>query len=309
MQKNIIRQVPDFLLSLPPIWDEYELLDCGNGAKLERFGPYILNRPEAEAIWKPCLPEIQWQKANATFIPGKGEEVGTWRFNSKEPERWQMNFQGLRFWAQISSSRHIGIFPEQASQWEWINQTIRKSSRPLKILNLFGYSGIATLAAASAGAQVTHVDASQKAIYWARENQTLSGLQNSPTRWIVDDALKFVRRESRRGNLYDGIILDPPKFGRGPKGEIWEFYKLLPLLLESCSQVLSKDPQFIILTAYAVKASALTLYEAVEETMKNHSGNTSIGELVLQEKSGGRFLSRAIFAVWSKNSFIHTKEQ
>jgi 23S rRNA (cytosine1962-C5)-methyltransferase len=220
-----------------------------------------------------------------------------------------MNFQGLRFWAQISSSRHIGIFPEQASQWEWINQTIRKSSRPLKILNLFGYSGIATLAAASAGAQVTHVDASQKAIYWARENQTLSGLQNSPTRWIVDDALKFVRRESRRGNLYDGIILDPPKFGRGPKGEIWEFYKLLPLLLESCSQVLSKDPQFIILTAYAVKASALTLYEAVEETMKNHSGNTSIGELVLQEKSGGRFLSRAIFAVWSKNSFIHTKEQ
>jgi 23S rRNA (cytosine1962-C5)-methyltransferase len=304
MQKNIIRQVPDLLVSLPPIWDEYELLDCGNGAKLERFGPYILNRPEAEAIWKPSLPETQWQKANVTFIPGKGEEVGTWKFNSKIPERWQMNFQGLRFWAQVSSSRHIGIFPEQASQWEWIIQTIRKSSRPLKILNLFGYSGIATLAAASAGAQVTHVDASQKAIYWARENQTLSGLQNSPTRWIVDDVLKFVRRESRRDNLYDGIIMDPPKFGRGPKGEIWEFYKLLPLLLESCSQVLSKNPQFIILTAYAVKASALTLFEAVEEMMKKHSGNTSIGELVLQEKSAGRFLSRAIFAVWSKNSNV-----
>jgi 23S rRNA (cytosine1962-C5)-methyltransferase len=301
MQKNVNRQTPELHLSLPPVWDEYELLDSGNGAKLERFGNYLLIRPEAEAIWKPTLPDIHWQKANATFIPGKGEEVGTWQFKTKLPERWQMNFQGLRFWVQLSSSRHIGVFPEQASQWQWIIQKVKQSNPPLKILNLFGYSGIATLAATSAGAQVTHVDASQKAIYWARENQTLSGLQNSPTRWIVEDALKFVRRESRRGNLYDGIILDPPKFGRGPKGEIWEFYKLLPLLLESCSQVLSKNPQFIILTAYAVKASALTLYEAVEEIMKKFNGNTRAGELVLQEKSGGRLLSRAIYAIWSKN--------
>ncbi len=301
MKKNVNRQTPELTLSLPPDWDEYELLDCGNGAKLERFGPFLLIRPEAEAIWKPSLPEINWQKANATFIPGKGEEVGTWKLNSKLPERWQMNFQGLRFWVQLSSSRHIGVFPEQASQWEWIIQKVRQSTQPLKILNLFGYSGIATLAAASAGAQVTHVDASQKAIYWARENQTLSGLQNSPTRWIVDDVLKFVRRESRRGNLYDGIILDPPKFGRGPKGEVWEFYKLLPLLLESCSQVLSKNPQFIILTAYAVKASALTLYEVVEEMMNKFNGNTRAGELALREKNGGRLLSRAIYSVWSKN--------
>jgi 23S rRNA (cytosine1962-C5)-methyltransferase len=301
MKKNINRQTPELTLSLPPKWDEYELLDCGNGAKLERFGSFLLIRPEAEAIWKPTLPEINWQKANATFIPGKGEEVGAWKLNSKLPERWQMNFQGLRFWLQLSSSRHIGVFPEQASQWEWIMQRVRQSTQPLKILNLFGYSGIATLAAASAGAQVTHVDASQKAIYWARENHTLSGLQNSPTRWIVDDVIKFVRRESRRGNLYDGIILDPPKFGRGPKGEVWEFYKLLPLLLESCSQVLSKNPQFIILTAYAVKASALTLYEVVEEMMNNFNGNTRAGELALKDTNGGRYLSRAIYSIWSKN--------
>jgi 23S rRNA (cytosine1962-C5)-methyltransferase len=301
MKKNINRQTPELTLSLPPKWDEYELLDCGNGAKLERFGSFLLIRPEAEAIWKPTLPEINWQKANATFIPGKGEEVGAWKLNSKLPERWQMNFQGLRFWLQLSSSRQIGVFPEQASQWEWIMQRVRQSTQPLKILNLFGYSGIATLAAASAGAQVTHVDASQKAIYWARENHTLSGLQNSPTRWIVDDVIKFVRRESRRGNLYDGIILDPPKFGRGPKGEVWEFYKLLPLLLESCSQVLSKNPQFIILTAYAVKASALTLYEVVEEMMNNFNGNTRAGELALKDTNGGRYLSRAIYSIWSKN--------
>ena len=301
MQKNNNRPQPQLNLSLPPHWDDYELLDCGDGVKLERFGSFLLIRPEAEAIWKPSLPDFQWQKANAIFIPAKGEEAGTWKINSKLPERWQMNFQELRFWVQISSSRHIGVFPEQASQWEWIIQKIKQSPSPLKILNLFGYSGIATLAATSAGAQVTHVDASQKAIYWARENQTLSGLQNSPTRWIVDDALKFVRRESRRGNFYDGIILDPPKFGRGPKGEVWEFYKLLPILLESCSQVLSKNPHFIILTAYAVKASALTLHEVVAEMMNKFDGNTHAGELALKEKSEGRYLSRAIYCTWSKN--------
>ena len=301
MQKNNNRPQPQLNLSLPPHWDDYELLDCGDGVKLERFGSFLLIRPEAEAIWKPSLPDFQWQKANAIYIPAKGEEAGTWKINSKLPERWQMNFQELRFWVQISSSRHIGVFPEQASQWEWIIQKIKQSPSPLKILNLFGYSGIATLAAASAGAQVTHVDASQKAIYWARENQTLSGLQNSPTRWIVDDALKFVRRESRRGNFYDGIILDPPKFGRGPKGEVWEFYKLLPILLESCSQVLSKHPHFIILTAYAVKASALTLHEVVAEMMNKFEGNTHAGELALKEKSEGRLLSRAIYCTWSKN--------
>jgi 23S rRNA (cytosine1962-C5)-methyltransferase len=301
MKKDIDRQIPELILSLPPDWNDYELLDSGNGEKLERFGPYLLIRPEAEAIWKPSLPEVNWQKANAVFLPGKGEEVGAWKLNSKIPERWQMSFQGLRFWVQLSSSRHIGVFPEQSSQWEWIIQKVKQSTQSLKILNLFGYSGIATLAAASAGAQVTHVDASQKAIYWARENQTLSGLQNSPTRWIVDDVLKFVRRETRRGNLYDGIILDPPKFGRGPKGEIWEFYKLLPILLESCSQVLSKNPQFIILTAYAVKASAITLFEVMNEMMSKFNGTTRAGELALKEKSGGRLLSRAIYSVWSKN--------
>lgn len=217
------------------------------------------------------------------------------------PDRWSINFRKLKFWLQLSSSRHIGIFPEQAAQWDWImKQSTTASNRPLKVLNLFGYSGIASLAAASAGDQVTHVDASPKAVRWARENQELSGLANAPISWIVDDALKFVRREIKRKNRYDGLILDPPKFGRGPKGEVWEFYKLLPALLADCRAILSDNPRFVLITAYAVKASSLTLLEVIGELMSSFSGTTSAGELLLQEKFAERILSKAIFAYWSK---------
>jgi len=213
--------LPVIQLQFPPKWEQYELIDSGNGLKLERYGDHVLIRPEPEAIWKPALPSMQWQAAHATFTPGKGEEFGSWNFHKPISDRWEMNFKDLRFWLQLSKSRHIGVFPEQASQWDFINNQIYESKHALKILNLFGYTGIASLSAAQAGAHVTHVDASQKAIHWARENQILSGLGKKPIRWIVDDALKFVRRELRRNNLYDGIILDPPKFGRGPKGEVW----------------------------------------------------------------------------------------
>ena len=280
-------------------WVDYALLDSGEGQKLEQYGPVRLIRPESEAVWPRSLNEAEWQKADAFYKPAPEENGGHWEFNHKIPERWKMKYRELSFWAQTSGSRHLGVFPEQASQWNWLQQVIKTSSSRPKVLNLFGYTGIASLAAAQAGAQVTHLDASRKVITWANENQQLSGLSQAPIRWIIDDALKFVQRESRRGSTYDGIILDPPKFGRGPKGEVWEFYKLIPNLLDSCRAILTPDPLFIQLTAYAVKASSITMYYAVDDMMKNIPGSTSAGELGIREKSRGRFLSMAIFARWA----------
>jgi 23S rRNA (cytosine1962-C5)-methyltransferase len=213
-----------------------------------------------------------------------------------------MQYKGLKFWVQTSASRHLGVFPEQACQWDWISSIVQELHRPARVLNLFGYTGLASLAAAQAGARVTHIDASKKAITWARENQELSSLDDKPIRWIVDDALKFVEREVRRGSQYEGLILDPPKFGRGPKGEVWEFYKLIPALLAECRKVLCPQPLFVMLTAYAIKASSLTLFYAVQEMMGEYKGKTTAGELVTQEKSGGRIISNAVFARWSAST-------
>lgn len=290
---------PQLTLQTSPGWQDYALLDSGNGLKLERYGKYILRRPEPEAIWQPALPEKAWNGAHAYFKPSNEENGGHWETQKPVDDRWLMSYRGLRFWVQLSASRHLGVFPEQAAQWDWLSDQIQKAGRPIQVLNLFGYTGLASLAAAAAGAQVTHVDASRKVITWARENQDLSGLADRPIRWIVDDALKFIQREARRGSRYEGLILDPPKFGRGPKGEVWEFYKLLPELLAACGQVLSPQPRFIVLTAYAVKASALTLYYAVNEIMRKFSGRTEAGEVVLQEESSARLISMAIFARWS----------
>lgn len=290
---------PQLLLQASPAWEDYELLDSGNGQKLERYARYVLKRPEPEAVWQPALPEKAWNAATAVFEPSSEENGGHWKELRAVDARWVMRYRGLRFWVQLSASRHLGVFPEQAGQWDWLTENIEGASHPLQVLNLFGYTGLATLAAAAAGAQVTHVDASRKVISWARENQELCGLEDRPVRWIVDDALKFIQREARRGTRYDGLILDPPKFGRGPKGEVWEFYNLLPELLQACRQVLSPQPRFVLLTAYAVKASSLTLYYAINEVMRGFSGHTEAGEVVLQEKSAGRQLSMAIFGRWS----------
>ncbi len=274
------------------------LLDSGNGQKLERFGDHLLIRPEAEAIWKPALDIGEWQKSDAVFQPAPEENGGHWQFRKPIPKEWQIGYTDLRCVIRLSNSRHVGIFPEQASQWDFIRGCV--SQQPgVKVLNLFGYTGMATLAAAAGGAHVTHVDASRKAIGWARENQDLSGLLSKPIRWIVDDALKFVQREARRGSKYDGIILDPPKFGRGPKGEVWEFYALLPVLLEACHQVLSTNPMFLLITAYAVKASSLTLGIALYSLMKDRPGSTRMGELVLMDSSANRPVSTAVFALWA----------
>lgn len=282
-------------------WQDYSLLDCGNGLKLEQFGPARLIRPEPEAMWKPKLSAREWDKADALYKPSPEENGGHWEFRRKLPERWQMKYKDLKFWVQTSASRHLGVFPEQSCQWDWADEVLTGCAFKPRVLNLFGYTGIASLAAARSGANVTHLDASRKVITWANDNQALSGLAALPIRWILDDALKFVQREQRRGSHYDGIILDPPKFGRGPKGEVWEFYKLLPDLLGACQQILTPNPLFIQLTAYAVKASAATLYFTLQEMMAGFKGTTSAGEIGLIEASAGRFLSTAIFARWLKS--------
>jgi 23S rRNA (cytosine1962-C5)-methyltransferase len=290
-------------------WQDYALLDSGNGERLEKFGTIKLVRPDAEAIWKTALPPGDWQKVQARFKTSAEEMGGHWEKEASLPESWVLEYKNLRFRCQLSASKQVGIFPEQAVQWDWIAQQVKQANRPLKVLNLFGYTGLASLAAASAGAKVTHLDASKKVILWAKDNQALSKISLNSIRWIVDDALKFVQREARRGSRYDGIILDPPKFGRGPKGEVWEFYKVISELLDSIRQVLSPNPAFIVLTAYAVKASAITLEQALSEIMKPFHGVSECGEVVLKDKSAGRLLSTSIFARWNNIGSIYDPDR
>jgi 23S rRNA (cytosine1962-C5)-methyltransferase len=295
------KEYPEIQISVSDQWKDYELIDSGEGMKLERFGSYTFARPEAQAIWKKALPESTWKKASASFLSTGEENGGHWVFAAKLPERWPVTYKSLKCWIQPAASRHLGVFPEQASGWDWMSNLIQSSQKQAKVLNLFGYTGMASLAAAAAGAQVTHVDASKKAITSARENQELSGLESRSIRWIVDDALKFVQREARRGSTYEGLILDPPKFGRGPKGEVWEFFDLIPTLLESCRAILSTEPVFVLLTAYAIKSSALTLHGAMTEMMRGKQGSLQVGELVTCETSAKRLISNSIYAKWEWN--------
>ncbi|MEW6029022.1 MAG: class I SAM-dependent methyltransferase [Chloroflexota bacterium] len=293
-----------------PNWVDYELLDSGAGLKLERFGPYTFVRPEVQAMWPRALPEKDWRNAHAVFESTAEESGGHWMFKKQVSKKWEMTYPltpnpspvrrgELRFWVMTTPGRHLGVFPEVAANWDFIAGLTQNANRPVKVLNLFGYTGLASLAAAAAGAQVTHVDASKKSVAWARENQILSGLSDKPIRWIVDDALKFVQREGRRGVKYDGILLDPPKFGRGPKGEVWEVYKSLPDLLSACRAVLSERPLFVVTTVYAVKASAIHIGQVMDEMMQGFGGKVESGELVTRERSAGRLLSQAVFSRWS----------
>ncbi len=292
---------PKLIFLTAPDWRDYELLDSGNGRKLERYGAYIFNRPEHQAIWRTTYPAKSWESAHAVFHSTQEESGGRWQFNEQIPHAIRMEYKGLTFSATPGNSRHLGVFPEQAAHWDWINRIIVGAKRPVRVLNLFGYTGLASLASAQAGAQVTHVDASKKVVAWARENQALSGLMDRPIRWLIDDAEKFVKREVRRNSAYDGIILDPPKFGRGPAGEVWEFFESLPGLLDDCRKILSPQPLFIVLTAYAIRASALSVYYALDEITKKWGGSVQTGELALIEKSAGRLLPTAIFARWEAN--------
>lgn len=264
---------------------DYELIDSGNGRRLERFGEYVLDRPDPQVIWQKMLPETEWQKADARFD-------GKW-LNKDVPEKWQIEHNDLKFWLKLSPFKHVGIFPEQFEQWQLVN-------KPINLLNLFAYTGIASLFAAKAGAKVTHVDASKPAITWANENRELNGMQDAPIRWIVDDALKFTEREAKRGVKYDAIIMDPPVYGHAPNGEPWDFNKDFPTLLENCQKILSDNPLFVLVNAYAISSSSITLANALNDYFGKFGGNIENGELTLKEKSAGRLLSTGIWARWSK---------
>jgi 23S rRNA (cytosine1962-C5)-methyltransferase len=299
-----MRTTPTFTFLEASRWQDYELLDSGDGLKLERFGKYTFARPESQAMWSRALPQSEWDEAHGVFIPTGEESGGHWNLKKRVDEQWVMSYSlssgsSLRFSVMTTPGRHLGVFPEVAAHWDFMADSIQKAGTKPNVLNLFGYTGLATLAAAAAGASVTHVDASKKSVSWARENQELSGLGDRPIRWIVEDALKYVQREAKRRVKYDGIILDPPKFGRGPKGEVWEVYKSLPNLLEEICKCLTDQPLFVIVTVYAVRASAIHVAQAVDGMMKNFGGTIESGELVTREKSANRLLSQAVFARWS----------
>lgn len=279
-------------------WQDYELLDSGDGETLVRVGPYKLVRPEAQAIWPKGLPVADWKAADAVMVPTGGEQGGYWRFNNPIPETWVIDYQGLKSEIHLSTSRHIGVFPEQASHWDWIEAHVRAAQEPIKVINLFGYTGMATAAAARGGAAVTHVDAAKQAVNWASHNLDLSGLSDTRVRWLIEDARKYLRREAKRNSTYDGIILDPPKFGRGPSGSVWEYFKDISELLLLCKAVLSSKPRFICLTSYAIQASALVLHQALADLVSGLGGELTCGELVTVEKSKGRILSHALYARW-----------
>jgi 23S rRNA (cytosine1962-C5)-methyltransferase len=281
-------------------WSDYELIDSGNGKRLERFGEYVLVKPDPQCIWQPTLSESEWQKADAVF-QRKTEDKGTWTFKNKLPDKWLMNYKNVSFWIKLTPFKHTGVFPEQAVQWDYIMHAIDKETKQSQpnILNLFAYTGVASLAAASAGAKVTHVDASKPAIMWGRENQKQSKLEDKPIRWIVDDVVKFCQREIKRGVKYDGILMDPPVYGHGPNGETWNFQKDFPMLLHISQQLLSENPLFVIINAYAISSSALMLQNVMEDYFGNLKGTIDCGELTLQETKGKRLLSTGIFGRWT----------
>jgi 23S rRNA (cytosine1962-C5)-methyltransferase len=288
-----------------PGWEEYSLLDSGEGYRLEQFGKFRLIRPDPQCIWMRKLAPTEWRIADATFVRDKnGKEH--WQTHSNIPAKWQMHYKELTFDVKLTPFKHTGIFPEQHLQWDWMTthvQKAMKNNQQPQILNLFAYTGIASLVAAQNGCKVTHVDASSPSIGWARDNQTASHLEAKPIRWIKEDVLKFCQREVRRGNKYDGIIMDPPSYGHGPTGEVWEFNKSFPQLLTLCKELLSKKPLFIIINAYAISSSALMLENTVNDYIGKLGGEIEVGELCLQEKTAKRLLSTGIFARWSKQIY------
>ena len=291
-------RLPVILEVLPG--EDYALLDSGDGRKLEKYGPYRIVRPEGQAIWQPALPVSEWEKVEAIFTGDTDEEgMGRWRFPREAlGETWPMKHDGIDYLGRFTSFRHVGVFPEQATHWRHMEGLIRDARRPVKVLNLFGYTGLASLVAARAGAEVTHVDASKKAIGWARENQELARLTDKPIRWICEDAMKFVEREARRGNAYDIILLDPPAYGRGPKGEVWQLFEQLPAMADLCRSILTPRPLAVVLTAYSIRASFFAIHALMRDTFAGMGGALESGELVIREQSSGRALSTSLFSRW-----------
>ena len=302
---------PHLTLLTSADWHDYELLDSGDLKKLERFGRFRFIRPEPQAMWQPRLDADAWV-ADGVFRPDKNDpentESGGWHLSKNLPDSWQMRYQKLRFLARPTPFRHLGFFPEQSAHWNWcaekIQQFQQKHNRQPRILNLFAYSGLASLHAAAAGAVVTHVDASKKAIAQAFENRNICGFQDEPIRFITDDASGFVAREIRRQRAYDGIIMDPPKYGRGPKGETWRIEEDLRMLLRQAADLLSDDAVFLVLTMYAIRASSLTAHYALADVLKHRPGSIETGELAIKESALSsldtrRYVSQANFARWA----------
>ncbi|MES2416084.1 MAG: class I SAM-dependent methyltransferase [Patescibacteria group bacterium] len=281
---------------------DYELLDTGVGEKLERFGTYTFVRPFEDAVWKKTLPKDVWEKADGKFMSSKQGSKAGWVMKNKNMEKsWVMSYKDLKFSATPTSFRHLSFFPEQASHWDFINEKITNAKKHIKFLNLFGYTGVASLSALSAGADVTHVDASKESLTKLKENQDLSNLSDKPLRIMLDDVMKFIEREAKRGNKYDAVIMDPPKFGRGPKGETWKIEESLPKLLNAVKNILSDDPLFVIVTSYSTDSSSLNLGHALRETMADLDGSVEQGELCVIEQSNKRAISMAHTAIWAKN--------
>ena len=280
-------------------WADYALIDSGNGRKLERYGQYSVVRPEPQCLWVPKLPAEIWDQADAVFDPTDEEDAGRWRFKTQPKDTWPMAWQDVRYKGRFTAFRHLAFFPEQAANWAWLDQRVRAFNGQPKVLNLFGYTGVASLVCAAAGAAVTHVDASKKAIGWARENSTLSGLDDRPIRWICEDARRYVQREVRRGNHYDGIILDPPKYGRGPDGEIWKLFENLPELAGLCAELLSSSASFLLLNAYAERISGAALAGLLSDKLSGRAGNIEWGELALTQDDGTREIGMSFYARWT----------
>ena len=282
-------------------WDDYALLDSGDGRKLERYGRVTVVRPQPQCFWSPRHPEL-WARANAVFDPSAAEDdedAGRWRLNGQVPDAWTLGWDGVRFHGRLTAFRHLAFFPEQAANWEWLKTRVEGLSQP-RILNLFGYTGVASLVCAAAGAQVTHVDASKKAIGYARENAALSGLEDRPVRWICEDARKYVQREVRRESRYEGVILDPPKYGRGPDGQVWRLFEDLPELAKLCASLLSENASFLLLNAYAARVSGPALAHLLAEACAERGGRIDWGELALAEdQPDGREIGLSFFARWS----------
>ncbi len=278
-------------------WDSYRLLDSGAGRKWESFGPHSFIRPEPQALWQPRVPD--WH-ADGEFIPGSDEDGGgRWQFAGRLPdEGWELAWNEVRFTARPTPFRHLQFFPDMAPVWDWMRGEL-EGMDAAETMNLFGYTGLGTLALSRHG-KVTHVDASKKSVAQARENAALSGMEGRPIRWLTDDAAKFTAREVRRGRRYDGIILDPPKFGRGPEGEVWRLEEHLPGLVKDCARLLDGQSRFLFLTVYAVRMSSLAIAGLLEEALGHLPGRIEHGDLAVREEGeGGRLLPTAIFARWS----------
>ncbi|KQU47496.1 SAM-dependent methyltransferase [Sphingomonas sp. Leaf339] len=287
---------PGTLIGEP--WADYGLIDSGHGRKLERYGRYRFIRPEPQAMWAPAGDD--WQAA-AEFVPGSDEDGGgQWRYNDQVPrDGWRLKWDAVSFNSQCTPFRHLAFFPDMAPVWGWMRERVAGMDAP-ECMNLFGYTGVGTLALAARGARMVHVDASKKSVEAAKGNAALSGMADAPIRWLIDDAAKFVAREVRRGRRYDGILLDPPKYGRGPEGEIWRLEEDLPALVANCRQLLDENSRFLFLTVYAVRMSALAIGELLRQAFADLPGTVECGELGVREEARGLVLPTAIWARWSR---------